>query len=326
MAIKTWIALAGLLAAIVLVGSMPGRSRRPELRDARDKVSYAFGMEAGPSLQKNFGPLEIGVVARGIKDGLSGRTLKLAADELQKTLRDAAQAQQIEGANGEKSRSLLGKFFGSFGSEREKRSYAAGANLGKIWRLMNADLDPDRVALGIGDAWSGYTAVMTEAEAHAETARFGREWQLRQAEERRKLGEKNRAEGSAFLARNRLQKGVSVLPGGLQYKVLCEGAGSSPAFDRFVMINYRGAKIDGTVFEDSKNYPKPVIAPIGGIMRGWADALQAMKPGAKWQIYLSPEDAYGADGNGTVGPNETVIFDLELVKILPSGREPVGTD
>ncbi|XHR28956.1 MAG: FKBP-type peptidyl-prolyl cis-trans isomerase N-terminal domain-containing protein [Chthoniobacteraceae bacterium] len=322
MKLKTWLAMGALLLPALFLIFPAGKAGRPTLKDPRERVSYAFGMSAGASLKNTYGPLDPGVIGRGIKDSLGGRTLRLAPAEIEKTLRGAALANIKGDLVGNVTGSFFGRIFGSFGSEREKRSYAAGANLGGMWRLLNADLAPEIVVLGIEDAWAGYTAVMNEAEARAETERFGREWQLRQAEERRKQGEKNLVEGNAFLASNRQRKGVSVLPTGLQYKVLKTGSGASPSFDSFVEIKYRGTKLDGSVFEDTGKYPKPVIASVAGIIRGWADALQAMKPGDKWQIYLPPDDAYGFDGNGgSVGPNETVVFDLELVKILPSGKD-----
>jgi FKBP-type peptidyl-prolyl cis-trans isomerase FklB len=322
MRLKTWLALGALMLPALFLIFTPGKPSRPALKDARDRISYAIGVGAAPAFKQTYGPLEPGVIGRGIKDGLGGHSLRLTPEEVEKTLRDAAMVNAQEGANRPASGSFIGKIFGSFGSEREKRSYAAGAALGRMWKLLEADLAPEIVVLGIEDAWAGYTALMNQDEAKAEMERYGRDWQMRKAGERRQLGEKNLADGNAFLAKNKQRKDIAVLPTGLQYKVLKSGSGASPSFDSFVEIKYRGSKLDGTVFEDTEKYTKPVVASLAGILRGWSEALQAMKPGDRWQIYLPPDEAYGYDGNGgTVGPNETVIFDLELIKVLPTGKE-----
>ncbi len=135
------------------------------------------------------------------------------------------------------------------------------------------------------------------------------------------MAEENKAKGEAFLAQNKTKQGVVSLPCGLQYKIIADGTGASPEPGNFVMLKYRGTRIDGAVFDTSD---QPSVFAMGGIMKGWSEALEQMKPGSKWQLFIPPEDGYGGDGGPRVGPNETVVYELELVKVLQE-RPPVLT-
>ncbi len=132
----------------------------------------------------------------------------------------------------------------------------------------------------------------------------------------KQLAEKNKNEGERFLAENKEKEGVTTLPSGLQYKVIKAGNGSSPKASDTVTTHYRGALIDGTEFDSSHKRGEPTSFPVGGVISGWTEALKLMKVGAKWQLFVPSDLAYGPRGAGqNIGPNATLIFEVELLSI-----------
>jgi FKBP-type peptidyl-prolyl cis-trans isomerase FklB len=210
-------------------------------------------------------------------------------------------------------------------SQKEKLSYAIGVDMGNSFRKQSIDVDPDVVLKGLKDALSGGEVLMTEEEIAAVKNAFRQEMMNRQAEETKKLAEKNRQEGEAFLEENKKKEGVKTLPSGLQYKVLTEGSGRSPKAADTVTVNYRGAFVNGTEFDSSYKRGQPATFPVNGVIAGWTEALQLMKEGAKWQIFIPSGLAYGEKGAGSViGPNAVLIFDVELISIID--KEPHGSN
>jgi FKBP-type peptidyl-prolyl cis-trans isomerase FklB len=130
------------------------------------------------------------------------------------------------------------------------------------------------------------------------------------------LSEKNKAEGEKFLAENAKKEGVKVLPSGLQYKEITPGTGKSPKTADTVTTHYKGTLTDGTEFDSSYKRGEPATFPVSGVIPGWTEALQLMKEGAKWQLFVPPNLAYGEKGAGQViGPNATLIFEVELLTV-----------
>ena len=130
-------------------------------------------------------------------------------------------------------------------------------------------------------------------------------------------GSKAKAAGEKFLAENKDKEGVVALPSGLQYKILKEGNGPKPKASDTVKCHYEGRLIDGTVFDSSIRRGEPAEFPVGGVIQGWVEALQLMPVGSKWQLYIPSEMAYGSHGAGqAIGPDETLIFDVELLAIV----------
>ena len=122
--------------------------------------------------------------------------------------------------------------------------------------------------------------------------------------------------GAAFLAENGKKEGVTTLPSGLQYKVIEEGAGATPTLESTVTVHYKGTLVDGKEFDSSYSRNEPATFPVGGVIPGWTEAMQLMKEGAKWQIVIPSELAYGERGAGPViGPNSTLLFEVELIKV-----------
>jgi FKBP-type peptidyl-prolyl cis-trans isomerase FklB len=198
----------------------------------------------------------------------------------------------------------------------DKVSYSIGLNIGKDFKAQNIEVDPELLARGIKDAISDTKPLLTDEEIQEAIASFQQE-RMAEAEEMAKAaGEKNRQEGESFLLENAKKEGVVTLPSGLQYKVIEEGTGKSPEPGDQVTVHYRGTLVDGTEFDSSYERGEPVTFPVGGVIPGWTEALQLMKEGAKWQLFIPPSLAYGEKGAGQViGPNSTLIFDVELISV-----------
>ena len=200
----------------------------------------------------------------------------------------------------------------AFKSDKEKLSYALGVNIGSNLKRANFELDVDVFLQELKDALAGTPARLTEQEAQQTIMAY-------QTEKRKQLLEKNKKEGEDFLAANKTKDGVITLPNGLQYKVLAEGSGESPKPEDTVEVNYRGTLVDGTEFDSNAKAGKPYSTPANRVIRGWTEALTRMKPGAKWQLFIPSDLAYGERGYGQkIAPNCALIFDVELVSFKPA--------
>lgn len=193
-------------------------------------------------------------------------------------------------------------------------SYTIGLNIGKDFSNQEMDIDPDVLLVGIKDALENREPKLSEEEMVAEVQAFQQEMQTQQVEKMKKLAEKNLADSKAFLAENAKKEGVVVLDSGLQYKIIEPGTGPSPTVDSTVTVNYRGTLADGTEFDSSYSRNQPATFPVSGVIPGWTEALPLMKEGAKWQLVIPPDLAYGERGAGNViGPNAVLVFDIELI-------------
>ena len=201
-------------------------------------------------------------------------------------------------------------------NQKDKVSYIIGMEIGKNFKKQSIDIDPDILTRGIKDAISGGKPLLTEQEIQENMVTFQKEMMAKQEELAKKLGENNKKEGEAFLAENKKKDGVKTLPSGLQYKVTKAGTGKKPKLTDTVMTHYRGTLIDGTEFDSSYRRGQPVSFPVTGVIPGWTEALQLMEEGAKWQLFIPPNLAYGERGAGRdIGPNATLIFEIELISI-----------
>jgi FKBP-type peptidyl-prolyl cis-trans isomerase FklB len=206
-------------------------------------------------------------------------------------------------------------------TEKEKVSYIIGVNIGRNLKTQSVDVDPDMISKGMKDVASGGKLLMTDEEMKATMTAFQKEMMKKREEELEKVGGKNEAEGEAFLAANKKKPGVVTLPSGLQYKVITEGKGKSPKATDTVTVNYKGTLIDGTEFDSSYKRGEPASFPVNGVIKGWTEALQLMKEGAKWELFVPPDLAYGEKGAGNViGPNATLIFEVELLSVGEGGN------
>lgn len=201
-------------------------------------------------------------------------------------------------------------------TEKEKISYSMGVDIGKRLKQQSIDFDPDLFAKGLKDVYSGGEVLLTDQEIKETLTAFQKTLVAKQTEMRKQLGEKNKKEGEAFLAENKKKEGVTTLPSGLQYTVIEAGTGKMPKATDTVVTNYRGTLVDGTEFDSSYKRGKPATFPVNGVIKGWTEALQRMKEGAKWKLFIPSDLAYGERGAGnTIGPNATLIFDIELISV-----------
>jgi FKBP-type peptidyl-prolyl cis-trans isomerase FklB len=202
--------------------------------------------------------------------------------------------------------------------DREKASYAIGLNLGNNLKRQEIDADYDALIRGLKDARAGGPTLLNETEARAALAKFQQEFAAKQQEKRRQLAAKNKQQGEVFLAENKNKPGVITLTNGLQYKVLKDGDGPSPKPEDSVTVNYRGTTIDGAEFDSSAKLGKPALFRVSNIFPGWAEALSLMKTGAKWQLFIPSQLAYGEAGKPPViGPNATLLLEVELLAVHP---------
>jgi FKBP-type peptidyl-prolyl cis-trans isomerase FklB len=199
---------------------------------------------------------------------------------------------------------------------KNRISYTIGVNIGQDFKSQKMDIDADLLLAGIKDSLAGKELRLTEEEMASEIQQFQQDMQAKMMAEMEALSAKNKADGEAFLAENAKQEGVVVTASGLQYKVLEAGEGDSPVPSDVVTVHYRGTLVDGTQFDSSYDRGQPATFPVGGVIPGWTEALQLMKPGAKWQLVIPADLAYGERGAGqAIGPNSTLLFDVELLSV-----------
>lgn len=199
---------------------------------------------------------------------------------------------------------------------REKQSYSIGADIGKKLKAQAIDIDADALAQGLKDAVSGGSLLMTDQEMNETLSAFQKELMEKQTERNKQIGEKNKKEGETFLAANKTKEGIKTLSSGLQYKVIKEGTGKTPKAEDTVVTHYRGTLTDGTEFDSSYKRGQPATFPVKGVIPGWTEALQLMKEGSKWELYIPSNLAYGERGAGNViGPNAALIFEIELISV-----------
>lgn len=202
---------------------------------------------------------------------------------------------------------------------KDKLSYVLGFSLGSNMKRDGVEVNQDVFLKALQEGLSGGEAILGDEEMRQVMQQFSQDLQAKRREARLKLAEKNQKDGEAFLAANKKKKGVTELKSGLQYKVLKAGKGKSPALTDQVTVHYRGTLIDGTEFDSSYSRGQPAKFQLNRVIRGWQEGLQKMKEGATWEIYVPSNLAYGPMGQGPrLGPNETLIFKVELLKVEPT--------
>jgi FKBP-type peptidyl-prolyl cis-trans isomerase FklB len=210
-------------------------------------------------------------------------------------------------------------------TDKDKFSYALGMNFGENFRKQGLELDPAVFSKAFAEAFNTGKTAMSEQDmqnllkAAAQEIRKKQEEKVQQAQ----------AEGEKFLQENKTKEGVVTLPSGLQYKILKQGAGDKPTLEDKVVCNYKGTLINGTEFDASEKHGGPATFPVKGVIAGWTEALQLMPVGSKWQLFVPSNLAYGPQGPPEIGPNATLIFEVELVSIekaaAPASGVPTGT-
>jgi FKBP-type peptidyl-prolyl cis-trans isomerase len=202
-------------------------------------------------------------------------------------------------------------------TEKDKQSYAIGLNVGKSLHRDDIEVDPKIVLQGLQDAMAGGAVLLTDDQIKTVMTDLQTQVRQKQQEKMQALSESNKKEGAAFLAANATKPGVVTLPSGLQYKILTPGTGPKPTATDSVICNYKGTLLDNTEFDSSYKRGQPATFPVTGVIKGWTEALQLMPVGSKWQLFIPADLAYGERGREPIGPNATLVFELELMSIAP---------
>jgi FKBP-type peptidyl-prolyl cis-trans isomerase len=211
---------------------------------------------------------------------------------------------------------------GELATMTDKVSYAIGLNLGKGLKQQEVEVDLDVLLRGIKDALAEGQPAMTDEEIQQTMLEFQQDLARRAQERRAAQAEKNQAEGETFLAQNKGKEGVQVTESGLQYMVIQEGTGPKPTASDRVQVHYRGTLIDGTQFDSSYDRGQPATFPLSSVIPGWTEGVQLMSVGSKYKFFLPSDLGYGPNGSGPViGPNATLIFEVELLGIEGQGGD-----
>jgi FKBP-type peptidyl-prolyl cis-trans isomerase len=207
-------------------------------------------------------------------------------------------------------------------TQKDKASYALGSKIGSDLKRqgVGASVDAALTARGLKDALSGAKSLMTDDEVKAALTQLQTQVRGQMEAKAHEAGAAARQEGEAFLAANKSKEGVVTLPSGMQYKIITAGTGPKPTASDTVSCNYRGTLINGKEFDSSKG--KPVSFPVGGVIKGWTEALQLMPVGSKWQLFIPADLAYGDRGAGAdIGPGSTLIVEVDLLAIEPPANK-----
>ena len=202
--------------------------------------------------------------------------------------------------------------------EFDRLSYALGLSMGNNIRSYGIEkINVQDIADGVAAVFYGSEPRMSYDEAKAEIQKFFTELQAKQDEAAKVMGEQNARAGEAFLTENGKRSEVKTTDSGLQYEVLEEGDGPRPEAGDQVVVHYTGKLIDGTVFDSSEERGEPATFGVTQVIPGWVEALQLMKAGSKWRLFIPSQLAYGPQGaGGVIGPNQTLIFDVNLIKVV----------
>ena len=205
-------------------------------------------------------------------------------------------------------------------SEHAKLSYAIGIQFATSLKRDGVELDLATVAQAMDDVLAGRPLAMDDAEVAHVLGNLGQELQAKRQAALQAQAHEHQATGDTFRTQHAAREGVTVLPSGLQYRVIQAGSGPTPMADATVRVHYQGTLIDGTVFDSSYRRGQPVHFPLSGVIPGWREGLQLMPVGAKWELVIPPNLGYGAQGagGGAIPPNATLVFEVELLEIMPT--------
>lgn len=219
------------------------------------------------------------------------------------------------------SASVLAADAGKLKTEKQKTSYALGRQVGEDVKRNNVDLDPDVFTQAIRESLKGQKSKMTDEEIKTTLQGFQQKMREKQVAMVKELGEKNKKAGEAYLEANKKKPDVKTTASGLQYRVIKEGKGKKPGPDDVVVAHYVGTHVDGKEFDSSVKRGEPATFAVSGVIKGWQEALQMMPEGSKWEIVVPAALGYGERGaGGAIGPNETLVFNVELLEVKPGEK------
>ena len=204
-------------------------------------------------------------------------------------------------------------------NQKDKVSYSIGLDIGGTLKRQMIDVNEEVLNRGLQDGLKGEKPLLTDEQTKEVMQAFQKEMLAKQEAVKKEAGAKNSAAGKKFLDENKAKEGVKTTSSGLQYKVEKDGSGPRPSATDTVKVNYKGTTIDGKEFDSSYKRGEPATFPVNRVIKGWTEALQLMKVGSKYQLFIPADLAYGERGAGSdIGPNSTLIFDVELLGIEPA--------
>ncbi len=204
----------------------------------------------------------------------------------------------------------------------DKVSYIIGTQIARNFKSQDIEVNLEPLMWGLKDALEDRELALSQEQMQQIYSNFQQQMRAKQTAKRAKEAADNLAKGKKFLEESKTKEGVKVLPSGLQYKVIKEGTGQTPTADDKVKTHYRGTLIDGTEFDSSYKRNQPAEFGVKGVIKGWTEALQLMKEGAKWELYIPAELAYGERGRPGIPANSVLIFEIELLEVIKQSSEP----
>jgi FKBP-type peptidyl-prolyl cis-trans isomerase FkpA len=307
-------AVALALAAAVL-GAGPVRTAsaqdRAHLDTDRDKASYMVGMDVGKSLAPVAPDLDPAALQRAIRNAMDGREPLIAEDKAP-AVAQALMARVASRAGQAPAGAPVPAV------AKDQVGYLVGADVGRRLKPIADEIDLAVMMQGLRASLSGARPLLSGAEADAVRAAFSERISTKLQARAAELGRRNAAEGEAFLAKNKTQKGVFTTSSGLQYMVLRQGSGQRPGPQDRVRVNYRGTLLDGTEFDSSYAGGQPAEFPLDRVIPGWTEGLGLMPVGSKYRFWIPSELGYGETGTpgGPIPPNSTLVFEVELLDIV----------
>jgi FKBP-type peptidyl-prolyl cis-trans isomerase len=291
--------LAGLIA-LPVAAEEHQTTARPAGPPDKEKVSYALGMNLALQRKRTDADVDITAFAQGLQDTLDGKPTQLSESEIPEILNHA----RVDRLDDKGS------------AHKEKIAYALGMRMAGQLKRITADVDSKAILQGMKDMLEGKPTKIPESDVEPLFEQAKAYGALKQSE-------KNKADGEAFLAKNAKTDGIKTLPDGLQYRIVQEGAGDNPTTNDLLIVKYRGNFVDGKEFDRSEHF----LTRSDGGMKGWQDALQRMRVGSKWVIFIPSELAFGHEGEPghDIGPDAALIYELELLSIPKEGDPLIGT-
>lgn len=311
--LKTMRGAAALCLAVACLMALPAHAQA--LQGERERVSYMIGMDVGQSLEPVAPDLDVAALGRSIDNVFQGGEPLL--DEAAAQATGQAMMQRAASRSGQP---MAGMPPGAAPPEvdREQVGLLAGLQVGHSLLPLRDEIELPVLMQALRARLEGGELLMTQAEVEAERAAFSERLEQRMQAEAAELGERNRAEGEAFLAANRTESGVITTPSGLQYQVIRQGSGQRPQPGSRVRVHYHGTLLDGTVFDSSYERNEPAEFGLGQVISGWTEGVGLMPVGAKYRFWIPSGLGYGASGTpgSPIGPNATLVFDVELLDVL----------
>jgi len=306
--------MRGALASLVMGASMMAGTAvaqdKAALATEKDKVSYAIGLDVARSFQPIAQDIDFAAMQKALDNALAGGK-PLQSEEQAQATHTALQA-AVAARSGQRVPGVPPGSEPPAPSKEQVGLLVGDRMVGPSLLPLKDDIDPAVLMQAVRTSLAqGGTPLMTEQEAMATLQGF-------MTRKQQGVADQNRAEGAAFLAKNRNEKGVITTPSGLQYMVLREGSGPRPMPSDTVRVNYEGKLLDGTVFDSSYERGEPVEFPLDRVIAGWTEGVSLMPVGAKYRFWIPSDLAYGPGGSPPkIGPNATLTFDVELLGIVP---------